>query len=76
MDSLNRGVDETPEQAARVESLAAALEKLNPTKQPLASPLLSGKWRLRYTTSVTVLGKSKPALLRPSGPIYQYIGAL
>ena len=51
-----------------------ALEKLNPTKAPLASPLINGKWELVYTTSASVVGSSKPAFLRPSGPIYQYIG--
>lgn len=35
---------------------------------------LNGKWELRYTTSASILGTSKPALLRPSGPIYQFLG--
>ena len=72
---LQRGVAATPEQAERVDALASALEAANPTREPLASPLLNGKWLLQYTTSISVLGKNKPALLRPSGPIYQYLGA-
>ena len=53
-----------------------ALEKVNPNKAALASPLLNGKWELVYTTSSSVVGSSKPAFLRPSGPIYQYIGMI
>ncbi|PSC72062.1 plastid fibrillin 3 [Micractinium conductrix] len=34
---------------------------------------LPGQWELLYTTSDSILGKSKPALLRPAGPIYQII---
>lgn len=37
----------------------------------LASPLINGRWELLYTTSESILGKSKPANLQPSGPIYQ-----
>ncbi|GBF98854.1 hypothetical protein Rsub_11458 [Raphidocelis subcapitata] len=70
---LQRGVAASPEQAARVEEMAAALERLNPTPSPLASPLLNGRWRLEYTTSQSILGTNKPAFLRPSGPIYQFI---
>jgi hypothetical protein len=58
-----------------VEALASQLERLNPTPKPLASPLLNGRWRLEYTTSDSILGTRKPALLRPSGPIYQFLGA-
>jgi hypothetical protein len=54
-----------------VEKLASKLERANPTKAPLNSPLLNGKWELLYTTSDSILGASKPAFLRPSGPIYQ-----
>lgn len=50
------------------------MERINPTSKPLASPLLNGRWRLEYTTSDSILGTKKPALLRPSGPIYQYLG--
>jgi hypothetical protein len=53
--------------------MASALERLNPTRKPLASPLLNGRWRLEYTTSDSILGTKKPAFLRPSGPIYQFL---
>ena len=33
------------------------LEGLNPTKEPLKSPLLNGKWKLIYTTSSSILKK-------------------
>lgn len=36
--------------------------------------LLSGQWELLYTTSASILGASRPALLRPTGPTYQVIG--
>lgn len=50
------------------------LERQNPNKKALASPLLAGKWELLYTTSDSILGTSRPAFLRPSGPIHQYLG--
>lgn len=70
---LARGLTATPEQKEEVDALASALEKLNPTRKPLASPLLNGRWRLEYTTSDSILGTKKPAFLRPSGPIYQFL---
>jgi hypothetical protein len=73
---LNRGVDATEADKQEVEVLVQALEKANPTREPLKSPLLNGKWKLLYTTSTTVLGINKPALFRPSGPIYQFLGNL
>lgn len=73
---LKRGLIATPEDVADVEALASELERLNPTRKPLARPdLLSAKWELRYTTSSSILGTTKPGFLRPSGPIYQYIDA-
>lgn len=73
VEPLKRGLMATPEQQQRVEEMASALERLNPTKKPLASPLLNGRWQLRYTTSQSILGTSKPFFLRPSGPIYQFL---
>ena len=60
----------------QVEELAAELERLNPNKNALASPLINAKWRLLYTTSASILGTSKPPFLRPIGPIYQTIDAV
>lgn len=70
---LKRGLAATSEDQEQVESVVQALEKLNPTPKPLASPLLNGRWQLDYTTSESILGTNKPALLRPSGPIYQIL---
>ncbi|KAG2442450.1 hypothetical protein HXX76_002536 [Chlamydomonas incerta] len=74
--TLDRGASATEDDKADVERLASALEGLNPTARPLASPeLLSGKWRLLYTTSASILATSRPPFLRPQGPIYQTIDA-
>jgi hypothetical protein len=43
---LKRGLAASEADAARVEALAAALERRNPTKKPLASDLLNGGWCL------------------------------
>ena len=72
--ATKRGAEASEEQTLQIEEAIQALEKLNPNKAALASPLLNGKWELVYTTSSSVVGSSKPAFLRPSGPIYQYIG--
>ncbi|KAI3438114.1 hypothetical protein D9Q98_000555 [Chlorella vulgaris] len=72
---LKRGLVASEADRERIDKLASQLERLNPTKQPLASPNLNGQWELLYTTSESILGTSKPAFLRPSGPIYQIIDA-
>lgn len=70
---LARGATATEEDKADVARLFADLEKANPTKGPLASPLLNGRWKLLYTTSASILGTSRPPFLRPAGPIYQVL---
>jgi len=40
---------------------------------PRPSPYPACRWELQYTTSQSILGSSKPAFLRPSGPIYQLL---
>ncbi|CAM6100220.1 unnamed protein product [Calypogeia fissa] len=70
---LSRGASATEEDCERVDEIARKLEKLNPTKDPLQSSLLNGKWKLIYTTSETILKQSRPAFLRPNGPIFQAI---
>lgn len=72
---LKRGLDADAEDIANVEAAAKALERLNPTPKSLASDLANGSWELLYTTSESILGKSKPFFLRPIGPIYQLIDA-
>ena len=71
---LARGVNATDADQEQVEKLIQKLEKVNPNKNTLASPLINGKWKLLYTTSQSILQKSRPAPLRANGPIYQYIG--
>ena len=47
------------DQRPLVESMAKEVEALNPNPRPLEVPdLLSGCWRLVYTTSDSILGKS------------------
>ncbi|PKI52988.1 hypothetical protein CRG98_026568, partial [Punica granatum] len=52
---LDRGAEATPEDQQRVDEMARRLEAANPTKEPLKSPLLNGKWELIYTTSQSIL---------------------
>ncbi|GMH40858.1 hypothetical protein BSKO_08762 [Bryopsis sp. KO-2023] len=75
IEPLGRGVSATSEDKANIESLVQALEEVNPNPESLASPLINGKWLLIYTTSDSILGTSRPAFLRPNGPIFQTIDA-
>ncbi|CAL5379731.1 unnamed protein product [Camellia sinensis] len=52
---LDRGADATPEDQQRIDQIARKLEAVNPTKEPLKSDLLNGKWELMYTTSKSIL---------------------
>ena len=70
---LARGAAATDAQKADVASKFAALEKLNPTRAPLAAPELNGRWKLLYTTSAGILGTARPPPFRPFGPIYQLL---
>ena len=58
-----------------VQSHIEALEAMNPTAAPLASPLLSGRWRLVYTTSDSILGTKRLRPFRPRPRILQHINA-
>ena len=71
---LQRGVSATEDDQKDVEQLIKKLEKVNPNPKSLASPLINGKWKLIYTTSQSILQSKRPAVLRPNGPIFQYIG--
>uniref|UniRef100_A0A383VK47 Plastid lipid-associated protein/fibrillin conserved domain-containing protein n=1 Tax=Tetradesmus obliquus TaxID=3088 RepID=A0A383VK47_TETOB len=73
IEPLKRGLAATAEDQEAVEEVVQQLERLNPTPKPLESPYLNGQWRLVYTTSDSILGRSKPAFLWPSGPIYQLL---
>lgn len=75
IEPLERGVTATDEEQKNVEQLIRKLEQANPNSKSLSSPLINGKWKLLYTTSESILGKTRPALTRPNGPIYQFIDA-
>ncbi|XP_044490705.1 probable plastid-lipid-associated protein 4, chloroplastic isoform X2 [Mangifera indica] len=62
--SLDRGAEASPEDQQRVDELARKLEEVNPTKEPLKSELLNGKWELIYTTSKSILQTQRPKFLR------------
>ena len=42
--------------AAAIDAAVASLERDSPTDHPVASPLLDGDWKLRYTTSAGTVG--------------------
>lgn len=73
IEPLQRGLVATEEDQEAVEAAVQQLEAVNPTKKPLESPLLNGRWRLVYTTSESILGTKRFPLFRPSGPIYQLL---
>ena len=67
----NRGLTATPQQTQQIQQLFTRLEKLNPTRQPLKSPLLNADWSLEYTTSDSIIGKGD--IFPKVGPIVQTI---
>lgn len=71
---LDRGAEATPEDQEMVDQITRRLEAVNPTKAPLKSELLNGKWELLYTTSVSILQIKRPKFLR-SKVNYQAINA-
>lgn len=76
ISQTSRGRQTTPEQSAVVSRLIENLELLNPTTVPTgAAHLLSGNWKMLYTTSEGLirLGTSLPGLT--TGEIYQFIQA-
>ena len=68
-----RGLRTDGERRRKIEQLARALEAKNPTRAPLKSPLMNGRWALQYTTALEVLGKNRPGFLRPKGAIWQTV---
>ncbi|XP_021867048.2 probable plastid-lipid-associated protein 4, chloroplastic [Spinacia oleracea] len=61
---LDKGADANPEDQQRIDQLTRKLEAVNPTKEPLKSDLLNGKWELIYTTSKSILQTERPKFLR------------
>ena len=68
-----QGRDES--RRATILSHVEALEKENPTPKPNESPLLSGRWRLVFTTSESILGTRRMRPFRPRRRILQDINA-
>ena len=68
-----RGLRADKERVKKIEQLARAMEAKNPTRSPLKSPLMNGRWALQYTTALNVLGKGKPGFMRPKGAIFQTV---
>ncbi|KAG6417385.1 hypothetical protein SASPL_119539 [Salvia splendens] len=64
IEPLDRGAEATPEDQQFIDQIARKLEAANPTKEPLKSDLLNGKWELIYTTSQSILQTNRPKLLR------------
>lgn len=64
IEPLDRGADATPEDQQRIDQLTRKLEAVNPTKEPLKSDLLNGKWELIYTTSKSILQTERPKFFR------------
>ncbi|KAL2938668.1 putative plastid-lipid-associated protein 4 chloroplastic [Bienertia sinuspersici] len=64
IEPLDRGADATYEDQQRIDQLTRKLEAVNPTKEPLKSDLLNGKWELVYTTSKSILQNERPKFLR------------
>ena len=65
------------ERRSRVREAIGALEALNPTPRPLEAPeLLSGCWRLVFTTSDSILGLPRARPFRPRpGRILQSVSS-
>ncbi|KAL4580692.1 hypothetical protein LXL04_016893 [Taraxacum kok-saghyz] len=61
---LDRGSEASDEDQEIIEQIVRKLEAANPTKEPLKSPLLDGKWELIYTTSQSILQTKRPKFLR------------
>jgi len=75
IEGTDRGARADEAKQKEIEAAIARCERLNPNPKALSSPLVSGKWRLVYTTSSSILGTNRPAILRPQGPIFQLIDA-
>lgn len=53
---LQRGLKASEEDVATIERLCRELERLNPNKASLASPLINGCWELQVHCCVHILG--------------------
>jgi hypothetical protein len=70
---VDKGASATDEDKVEIDMLAKKVERLQMfRKNSLEKEFINGKWELIYTTSASILGLSKPKLLRARG-IYQTI---
>lgn len=72
-DSTKRGLTETPSEREEMRRLFEKLEKMNPNPNSLSFKGVNGDWKLRYTTSDSILGRKGPTIL---GDIVQKIDAV
>jgi hypothetical protein len=74
IEHKNRGLLATEAEKMEILELVAAVEAVNPYPHPLtnALELLAGNWRLRYTSSASLLGIDRFPLVQ-LGEIYQYL---
>lgn len=75
IETVERGANASEEDKEEIDALAQRVENTQKRKNALETEYINGKWELMYTTSASILGLTKPKLLRPSGPIYQTIDA-
>jgi len=79
-DKTQRGVTspEDSEDRKLIMELVEKLEKVNPEPKPLSSDLINGNWRLRWTTSQSILGRNRMRGFRVDleRPIFQEIDAV
>jgi hypothetical protein len=75
IETVERGANASEEDKEEIDALAQRVENTQKRKNALETEYINGKWELMYTTSSSILGLTKPKLLRPSGPIYQTIDA-
>ena len=55
-----RGLKADKGKRRKIEQILRALEAKNPTRSPLKSPLMNGRWALQYTTELNAVGKNRP----------------
>ena len=75
IETVERGANASEEDKEEIDALVQRVENTQKRKNALETEYINGKWELMYTTSASILGLTKPKLLRPSGPIYQTIDA-
>lgn len=73
--SVKKGLVETDEDQIEINLLISKLEALNPSTSPLTDTRLTARWKLIYTSSEAILGRSRFDAFRPKDDIVQKIDA-